>query len=290
MDESGLAMLTVAYHSQAALSLLSEDLKRQTFQPFKWLVVNNSPESAPPIRLEISCAVSIIDGQEGDGFGVGCNRGMAWLDRLGWKGWVWLINPDTSLPDPETIKNLREELTAFPKKSIVGTVVVDTQGNLEPSAGWINYGLNFRKHYLQNNHLMSAGGSPICVDWVSGCSLLLKPSTFPSRPTFERLLPLYYEDIDLCIRLARQGSEIFLLPSVHIIHKRSEGSEVSTFRRSRLSSCSYIRFLQRHFSLWVLILRSLRLILLALIRLPLTPNRSIALMQGFLEALREPIS
>ncbi len=72
-----LALVTVAYHSQQALENLAQDLARQQQCQFDWLLVNNAPHSAPLKQDQLGCReveIQIINGQEGEGFGRGCNR------------------------------------------------------------------------------------------------------------------------------------------------------------------------------------------------------------------------
>ncbi len=283
-------MLSVAYHSQQVLSDLAVSLGMQITQPYQWLVINNSPESAGSISLEASCKTTIIRGIEGEGFSEGCNRGLEQLQSSGWKGWVWLLNPDTTLPQQNTFAHLEEQLAQLPPNALVGTAICDRNGLLEQSAGWIDPGLDFRRRRINQELHDDLRGLPINVDWVSGCSLIFKPSAHFVQPRFEASLPLYYEDMDLCLRLAGTGAPILWLPSVRITHQGGKGSEVPSSRRIRLSTCSYIRFLQRHRSGWVLILRTIRLLLNSLIRLPFKPSQSLAAVQGWFEACRKPIA
>lgn len=95
-------LLSVAYRSQAALEALAADLAHQSLPPALWLVVDNAPESAPLQADELQVGdvfrLDVLRAKEGEGFGAGCNRGFDHLAKLGWRGWVWLLNPDTALP------------------------------------------------------------------------------------------------------------------------------------------------------------------------------------------------
>jgi GT2 family glycosyltransferase len=103
-------VVTVAYDSGAVLPALAAELARQSRPPRAWLVVDNSPLSAP-LGLETlaapNLAVRPLAGDEGDGFGAGCNRAFDRLEAEGWRGWVWLLNPDTALPRGEELAQLR---------------------------------------------------------------------------------------------------------------------------------------------------------------------------------------
>ncbi len=285
-----LVVLTVAYHSQQALKALAEDFGRQTKEPNLWIVVNNSPQSAEPLLIGDKGYIKILEGNEGDGFGIGCNRGLDYLLDHQWEGWVWLLNPDAVLLETSTIEDIGKILGSFRPRALIGTGVLDGFGDIDPSAGWIDPGFNFRSRNVDSTTIEFGSKDPVNVDWLSGCSLLFKPNAHESKPRFENYLPLYYEDIDFCLRLSKDGSPVLWLPSIWIGHQRGHGSQVSSGRRLRLSTCSYVRFLQRYRSGWVLFFRTMRLLSKAFVLLPLQPRKSWAVLQGWWEAFRQPLA
>ncbi len=289
----GLTILTVAYHSQQPLNLLAEELTRQTCEPNQWIVVNNSPLSAGCLQISPSPSfLSIIEGGEGDGFGKGCNRGMDYLQKENWGGWVWLLNPDTTMPDDTIIERLLVLLAKVSPRAFVGTGVVGSNGSLEASAGWIDPGLAFRRRKVNASskfHINEVGA--VSVDWISGCSFLLRPSVHLVKPRFDLALCLYYEDIDLCLRFSKTDDiPILWMPMVTIGHQKGTGSEVPSTRRIRLSSCSYIRFMQRHCSWWVIAIRMVRMTIKALFLGLIKPMQGHAVLQGCWEAFRRPLA
>ena len=289
IENHGLVVLTIAYHSNKSLQALARDLFDQTKQPKKWIIVNNSPESAGSINLKGPFPISVIKGVEGAGFGEGCNRGFEELISQGWPGWVWLLNPDIRIKEKETIQLITASIETLPLTSIVGTAVLDSNGGLEKSAGWIDEGLDFRRRRVNNDLIKLNQKTLVPLDWISGCSMLLNLSSHKRQARFDPSFPLYYEDIDFCLRASSHGSSVIWIPFISVIHKKGEGSETSVARRIRLSSCSYIRFLQRYRPGLVLFLRTIRIIVNALFKLPFAPKLSIAAMQGCFEAYLNPI-
>ena len=287
IENQGIVLLSVAYHSDKPLRKLADELSLQTKRPKRWIVIDNSPLTSTQIEIHTEFKTDIVVGKEGDGFAKGCNLGLDFLLEIGWEGWVWLLNPDTELQNKNLIKELEQELSPLPANSLVGTAVFDGKGNLEKSAGWIDPGVDFRKRRV--SQLMLDEKKKISVDWLSGCSLLIKPSAHQNKPRFETAFPLYYEDMDFCLRLGEKGNPIFWLPSLAISHQAGQGSATSFNRRIKMSTCSYIRFLQRHRSGVVLLLRTMRLLLYALLRLPLNPNRSFAVIYGWAIAFFNPL-
>lgn len=292
-------VLSVAYHSLDALQQLGCDLARQSLHPFCWLVVDNSPQSAPLRASDLGAGgvlqLELVAGREGDGFGAGCNRGFEYLARRGWEGWIWLLNPDTALPTGHELERLSEALAQLPPRALLGTAVRAGSGELEPSGGWIDPGLDFRRRRVDEASLATAvasasataipGGAAVQLDWLSGCSLLIRPSAHLPPARFDPAFPLYYEDMDLCLRLGAAGAPALWWPALAVTHQRGAGSHTPSERRQRLSTLSYLRFLRRHRPGWVLALRNLRLLLMTLLRLPVRPKRSWATLVAMAEAM-----
>jgi len=279
-----LVVVSVAYHSQGPLTSLAVDLGQQLNAPLAWLVVDNAPLSAPldPLALQAQLGdvpLQLLRGQEGSGFAAGCNTAFAALQRQGHRGWVWLLNPDTRLQEPDAVAQLHAALQVLEPRTLVGTAVRDEEGALEPSGGWLDPGLRFRRRRLMPAHATAA--DPVPVDWLSGCSLLLQPTAHEPPARFDPAYPLYYEDMDLCCRLAAAGAPVLWLPQLEVLHQRGEGSRTPSTRRLQLSTRSYCRFLQQHCPLWVRLLRLGRLLLGALLRAPLQPRRALAVWRGF---------
>lgn len=288
---AGLAIVTVAYASQAPLEHLAADLSRQRRLPQRWLVVDNAPSSSP-LRLSSAlraAAAERVEGREGEGFGEGCNRAFERLAAERWEGWVWLLNPDTTLADATVLERFLALLATQPSRALVGTAVWKAEGELEGSGGWIDPGVAFRRRRLGHGHVAIARIKPLAVDWLSGCSLALRPTAHQPSARFDPALPLYYEDMDLCLRLGKDGAPVLWSSAVAVGHQPGQGSGGDPQRRRRLATLSYWRFLQRHRSGWVRLLRGCRLLAMALIHLPLAPARSRAVLDGLREALREPI-
>ena len=279
-----LVVVSVAYHSQSPLTSLAADLGRQSQRPLHWLVVDNAPQSAPldPVPLQDvlgEVPLRLLRGQEGAGFAAGCNAAFEHLQRQGHRGWIWLLNPDIRLPEGDELDRLQIWVQQRDPRSVMGTAVRDDFGQLEASAGWIDPGLNFRRRRIQASQVDSSL-APLAVDWLSGCSLILCPTAHQPPARFDPGYPLYYEDLDLSRRLAASGAPLLWLPAPELGHQRGEGSRTPSSRRLHLSTRSYCRYLHQHCARWVQVVRLLRLLLTALLRLPLQPKRGWAVLSG----------
>ncbi len=291
-----LTIITVAYKSTESLKTLAASIANQSARPTLWLIVDNSPfrDRLKPDHEWISSGnikTYLLPGKEDTGFAAGCNRGLQWLEDHGWQGWVWLLNPDAILSDRNSISKLIKMQRSLPSNALVGTTVRSIDGRFEKSAGWIEKGLNFRKRTLIPHRISSEDSTSevVEVDWLSGCSMLLKPGVHSKTPRFDEQFSLYYEDLDFCLRHAASGKPVLWTNVITVDHQRGEGSTTPSQRRLRLSTVGYLRFLQRHRPRWQLHLRSLRLLGMSFLRFPIQPRRSLAVLQGWWEATCHPI-
>ena len=282
---SKLIIITVCYKSNPALLSLAFSLNSQEIKPWKWILIDNAPLSNPALDLKTTFPIQIVSGNEGDGFGAGCNAGLELIDEINFDGWVWLLNPDTDLPSNNHIENLLNTLSDFDKNTILGTAIEDLDHQLEPSAGWIHKGLGYRKSQVTRQSLNQIGRSDVEVDWVSGCNLIFCPSSFSTPLRFDDYFPLYFEDIDFCLRAKLQGGKCVWLHSLTVSHKKSTGSECSLFRRERLKTISQIHFLYRYQPWWVVVAHSLRIATKALHGLPTKSTASQGMLCGVFQAL-----
>jgi GT2 family glycosyltransferase len=60
------------------------------------------------------------------------------------------------------------------------------------------------------------------VDWVTGAALFIRKSVFDKLNGFDERFFLFYEDIDLCLRLRKAGYKNYFYPYSLIIHHKSE--------------------------------------------------------------------
>ena len=265
---------------------LARSLDKQTIKPDIWILVDNAPISEPTFIPAVAFPVLILPGEEGDGFGCGCNTGLNFLSKRSWLNFAWLLNPDTNLASNTHIECLMNQLNTLKNNSLIGTAVVNSDGMLEQSGGWIRNGLGYRKSQIDQSLINKELRHPLSVDWISGCNLIFKPSSFSNLLRFDPYFPLYFEDIDFCLRAKALGGQCIWINALRINHQKGKGSECSLFRRERLKTISQIRFLRRYQSRWVLIAHILRIIILAFGRMPIQFDSSLGKLCGALQVLQ----
>ncbi len=64
--------------------------------------------------------------------------------------------------------------------------------------------------------------------WVSGAAMMIRRSTLFSSQLFSNFFFMYFEDVELCLRLKRQGWQIFFLPHIQAVHRQNTSSKTFT--------------------------------------------------------------
>jgi GT2 family glycosyltransferase len=69
---------------------------------------------------------------------------------------------------------------------------------------------------------------PTEVDWVPGAFCIIRPSALVATGLFNPIFFLYYEEVDLCLRIKRAGYKIWYWPDIYIVHVGGESSRKVT--------------------------------------------------------------
>ena len=79
-------------------------------------------------------------------------------------------------------------------------------------------------------------------EWVAGMFMLFKSDTFLAIQGFDERYFLYYEDIDICVRLWKAGFKVLACPTVSVTHDARRASHAN-WRHRRWHIASMLRYL-----------------------------------------------
>ena len=204
------------------------------------LVANGVPATAlEPILAPGSPCVRVVAAPVNLGFGGGCNLGAA--ESRG--EFLVFLNDDTEVL-PGWLDALVATADAFPDAAAVGSMILFPDGTIQ-EAGCIVWRDGST---LGVGRGLTVDGNPFDflrpVDYCSGCSLLVRRTAWDAAGGFDsRYFPAYYEDVDLCLELARRGARTLFQPASRIVHHESTSS--TTPRRDYLVLRHRERFRQK---------------------------------------------
>ncbi|HXQ60712.1 MAG TPA: glycosyltransferase [Acidimicrobiales bacterium] len=157
------------------------------------------------------------------GFAGGCNLGATTANG----DYLLLLNDDTVV-EPDWLESLVAACERRPRIAAVGSRLLHPDGTLQ-EAGQVLWSDG------STNCVGRDAPAPLHayewarrVDYCSGSSLLVRRSTWERLGGLdESYFPAYCEDVDLCLRIAEAGQEVWYEPTSQVRHLESRSSSPS---------------------------------------------------------------
>lgn len=258
-----VGVVTVAFHSDDVLPGFIESVRAASSAPVDLVIVDNRPdgESQAP-TLASGAGAHYIPLRHNPGYGSGMNAGVAALPPS--VSWVLLSNPDVVL-HPGSIDRLLAAGEQDERIGSVGPVVLNSDGTLYPSARRVpslrlGIGHALFVNLWQDNpwtrryrHDEATAAVARDAGWLSGACLLVRRSAFDSLGGFDEGFFMYFEDVDLGMRLTRQGWRNRYEPSAEVTHTGAHSTDVQRRAMVRAHHDSANRFLAKKYPglLWL---------------------------------------
>ena len=171
------------------------------------------------------------------GFGAGNNLGFRTAHAQGLvPDYVHMLNPDTEVK-PGAIGALVRFLDAHPKAGLASGSFEHQDGSPWPIAfrfpsisSELETGFRLRlvSRFLGGRAVArTMGDEPERVDWCSGASMMVRREVLESVGGFDERFFLYFEEVDLCLRIKAAGWEIWYVPDSRVMHVRGQSTGVT---------------------------------------------------------------
>jgi GT2 family glycosyltransferase len=176
------------------------------------------------------------------------------------KGRFFLIlNPDVEVSEG-AINILLDYMELHPNVALSSPKLLNSDGSLQYSCRKdytlrtflfrrIPLRLIFSNHRIIRTHLMMDWDhlSVLNVDWVLGAALMIRREAFPNSQVMDERFFLYFEDVDLCLQLRKQGWRVIYHPDSVMIHHHQRASATGLFSRAKFEHFkSWIKFSWKH--------------------------------------------
>lgn len=198
-------------------------------------------------------ALNILSNQRRLGFGVNVNRAA----RASSGDILLVLNPDTEYI-AGSLAMASDYLESQPKIGLLAARLVHPDGREQRNVrafptlpvavlrglgadSWKKKPKFYRSRVLLDMPL----DVPRQVDWAFGSFMLMRRRDFEAVGGFDESFFMYYEDVDLCLRLRRQGLETWIYPSLVFLHhhQRTSAEQLLGFHRRQ-----HLRSLANYFS------------------------------------------
>ncbi len=194
-------------------------LVRNSYKNLKIIVLDNSTTDG---TREAICStftdVQMISLTKNLGYAGNNNIGVEIAMKQG-ADWIFILNDDTIL-DPDCLAKLVFVGESDPSIGIVGPMVYhhDEPDIIQSAGGML--GKYWQSQHLGQNELDKGQfQSPHPVEWISGCSILVRKTVIEQVGKLDDSFFMYSEEKEWCVRASRAGWKIFHVPQAKIWHK-----------------------------------------------------------------------
>lgn len=247
-----IAVVTVTYESTDVLPDFVASVRAATARPVRVIVVDNDSRDIEELRrLTAELDVELVEMGANRGYGAAMNAGAALVD-----GDVALLaNPDVVF-DAGSLDVLLAALTTT-GAGAVGPLVRQPDGTAYPSArnlpslrtglGHALLGETWPENpWTRQYHAGWTVGSEIrSAGWLSGSCLLVNMSAFREIGGFDDGYFMYFEDVDLGLRLGQAGWDRLFEPRAAVTHVGAHSTRRSPEKMIRAHHASARRYFRR---------------------------------------------
>jgi N-acetylglucosaminyl-diphospho-decaprenol L-rhamnosyltransferase len=221
------------------------------------VVDNGSSDGSVNLLAERHPDVRVLAQPTNRGYAGGANQGIAATTEPV----VAVCNPDVRVR-PGTAAAMLERFEREPDLGAVGPMVVEPDGTPYPSArsnptlgdavghallGRLRPTNRFTSRYRQ---LEADPRVARDVDWISGAAIWLRRTALDEVGGWDEGYFMYFEDVDLCLRLHRAGWRVAYEPAGQVAHVHGASTERHPYRMVVAHHRSAFRFASKRWHGW----------------------------------------
>lgn len=176
--------------------------------------------------------------------GFAANHNAAFEQSIG--DYFCILNPDIRLienPFIALVENMRDL-----NLGMIAPSIVNLNGQLEDSVRRFPTISRLVKRLFTGKHdvyTFKQSDELFYPDWVAGMFMLFDKEAYQAVNGFDEGYFLYYEDVDICVRLWQKGLPIAVLPKTRVIHQAQRQSH-KQLKYLRWHLGSMLRFFTKH--------------------------------------------
>jgi N-acetylglucosaminyl-diphospho-decaprenol L-rhamnosyltransferase len=227
------------FNGAARLGPVLRALAGQTVETDVVLVDNGSSDDSVELARRELPEVRVVPLAENLGFGRAINRGVA--ETAGDP--LILLNND-AVPEPRFVEALLDELGEG-VDAVAGVLLQERAPELIDSAGVVADVTLMGFDYLHGEPATVAATAAPPLGPTGGAALYRR-AAFEAVGGFDERIFLYYEDLDLALRLAANGSQCRLAPEARALHAYSASLGAASARKYAWTGWSRGYMLRRY--------------------------------------------
>jgi len=219
----------------------------RTLPSVRTVVVDNASADGTVEMLKREFpSVSVIANPINRGFAAACNQGI----RSTAEPFVLLLNPDTLHPP---LNALLDFMRANPDTGACGPRVLDANGTPQVTCRrfptW--WRMSLAELGVRQFYFIRHPGTD--VDQLIGACLMLRRAALDAVGMLDEQFFLYFEEVDLCLRLRQAGWRVRYVPDATVTHLGGVCTRAVREESLRHRYESLLKFYRKHYPRWHLL-------------------------------------
>ncbi len=203
------------------------------------IVTQNIPEA---VNLPVEERVQLIDNAVPRGFGANHNSAFEFCRQP----FFCVLNPDITLIDNPFLTLIK--VMRASGATLTAPLILSPKGRVEDSvrrfptiSSLCSKGLGGK----DGRYSIALNDPSFYPEWVAGMFMLFRSESFSSLKGFDESFFLYYEDVDICVRLWKAGMRIVVCTTVSVIHDARRASR-HEFQHMKWHAVSMLKYFWKH--------------------------------------------
>lgn len=157
--------------------------------------------------------------------------------------YILILNPDTRFEN-NVLFQLKEFCTKHPDAGGIGPKMLNEDRTLNifaarqlptlSGAFFLHFGLRklFPDSRIFGKETMGGWDHSIIrrVPYINGAAIMIPKYVIDEVGFLDEEIPMYFEDLDICMRIQLAGKRLYYLPNAVLVHLKEKSSEISSFR------------------------------------------------------------
>jgi len=237
--KASISILIVTWNSRSFIDLCLQSLVRSVGRPLEIIVIDNDSSDETPEIVSRYPSVELVVTSTNLGFAPAMNIAL----RRARGHFLCMLNPDT-IVSTGALDHLADFLDQNESASAAGPKLLDDNGQILPTSArpfpslWGSVARQFGlakafAHLSRSGQRAGAGfqtNSPRVVQAVSGAVLMFRKTVFEQVGPLDETIPMYFEDLDYCARLGRNGP-VYCVPAAVVHHSGAKSADEAPVRR-----------------------------------------------------------
>ncbi len=218
-EDMVLSVILVNHNGKGYIEDCLDSIKRNLKGIRSEIIVvdNHSTDGSVDILKKRYPSIRLLCNLENVGFSRANNQGL----KAGRGDYVLIINTDT-LVYSNSIKTMMAEMKEHPDRGGVGPALLTGNNDYQVSfGGKVNFFSEAAKKIFLNRiyrNRLRKNQKQRDVEWLSAACFLSRRDILERAGMFDEKYFLYFEDIDLCMRIREKGWKLVYLPEARVFH------------------------------------------------------------------------